>query len=60
MIHEHRHLLDWATWACALAAGISLANAALMVTFVAGMLSIILGAIRLHDRLRYGPSRGKE
>jgi hypothetical protein len=57
VFHEHRHLLDWLTWACALTAGISLANAALMVTFVAGLLSIILGAIRLHDRLKYGPAR---
>jgi len=57
MIHEHRHLLDWAVWVSAGVAAVSLTQAALLVTFIAGCLSIILGAFRLHDRLRYGPKR---
>lgn len=54
---DNRHALDWFTWTFAGIAAVSLTQAALIVTFIAGLLSIILGAIRLHDRLRYGPQR---
>lgn len=55
MIHEHRHLLDWAAMGLAGIAAISLSQAALTLTIIATCLSIILGLIRVHDRLRYGP-----
>lgn len=57
MIHEQRHLLDWLTWLCAGIAAVSLAQTALIVTIVSGFVGIILGGIRLHDRLKYGPRR---
>lgn len=58
MIHEHRHLLDWVMYGCAaLATGLTLANVALVMSAMAAAISIILGCIRLHDRLRYGPDR---
>lgn len=35
-------------------AGISLAQAALVMSLLAGAASFVLAAIRIHDRLRYG------
>lgn len=58
MIHDlsetAKHWLDVGVFTGAIVAGISLANAALVVTIIAGMLSILLGAIRLYDRVKYG------
>ena len=54
------HIADWAERGAYLFAGVavvSLAQAALWVTLLAGLLSIILGAVKLHDRLRYGPGK---
>jgi phage terminase Nu1 subunit (DNA packaging protein) len=33
---------------------VSLQQAAFAVTIIAGLISAILGAIKLHDRIRYG------
>jgi len=33
---------------------VSLQQAAFVVTIIAGLISALLGAIKLHDRLRYG------
>lgn len=58
MIHDlsnqAKHWLDVAAITGAIVAGVSLANAALVVTIIAGIISISLGLIRLHDRLKYG------
>jgi hypothetical protein len=56
-VHDHR-ILDTGAAAFAVIAGISFwQGIALAVTILAGLISITLGAIRIHDRLRYGPSR---
>lgn len=58
MIHEHKHLLDWAMWLSALLAGVlTLANVALFLSCVAALISIGCGAMKLYDRYRYGPMR---
>lgn len=49
-----KHWLDIGAVTGAVVAGISLANAALIVTLIAGLISIVLGLIRIHDRLKYG------
>jgi uncharacterized membrane protein (DUF485 family) len=49
-----KHWLDAAVVGGFVVAGISLAQAALVVTLIAGMISIALGMIRIHDRLKYG------
>ena len=55
---DHR-TLDAATWGFAALATVSFwQGLALAVTIVAGLISITLGAIRLHDRLRYGRRDG--
>jgi hypothetical protein len=55
---DSRHLLDGAAW---LSAGITAFSfwqgAALAITILAGAASFILAAIRIHDRLKYGPNR---
>ena len=54
-LHESAH--QWAERGAYLFAGVavvSLSQAALIVTIIAGLISITLGAIKLHDRLRYG------
>lgn len=48
---------EWAERGAYLFAGVavvSLQQAAFAVTIVAGLISAVLGAIKLHDRLRYG------
>jgi hypothetical protein len=57
MMQDHR-LLDTATGLFATVAVIGFwQGVALAVTIIAALISIALGAIRIHDRLRYGPSR---
>lgn len=54
-LHDAAH--TWAERGAYLFAGVavvSLSQAALIVTLLAGLISITLGAIKLHDRLRYG------
>jgi hypothetical protein len=41
-------------------AAISLAQAAYILTIAATVISIILGGFKLHDRIKYGPARGRE
>jgi hypothetical protein len=48
---------SWAERGAYLFAGVavvSLQQAAFAMTIVAGLISAILGAIKLHDRIRYG------
>ena len=59
MILQHLH--QWAERGAYLFAGValvSLQQTAFVVTILAGLVSLILGAIKLHDRIRFG--RGKE
>lgn len=60
MIHDNRHILDWLVWICAGVAAISLAQLAFLATALAGFASCALAAIRIHDRVKYGPSKGRE
>ena len=46
--------LDAAAIGSAVVAGISLAQTALMVTILAGLISIVLGVIRIYDRFTQG------
>ncbi len=48
--------IDLVTVSLAGVAAVSLSQAALAVTFGAGLISIVLGCIRIHDRLKYGRS----
>lgn len=54
---------SWAEKGAYLFAGVavvSLQQAAFAVTIIAGCISAILGAIKLHDRLKYGrPGEGE-
>lgn len=57
-MHDHNQWVERLAYVFAGIAAVSLAQAALAVTIVAGLLSIVLGAFRLHDRLKHGPSKG--
>ena len=49
-----RKALEGGAYLFAGVAAVSLSQAALIVTLLAGLLSAILAGIRIHDRLRYG------
>jgi hypothetical protein len=49
-----KHLIDFGTFAFAGAAAVTLNQVAVGVTIVAGVVSIILGAIRIYDRMKFG------
>jgi hypothetical protein len=53
-------LVDYMAGLLALVAGISLAQLALTLTVIATIGSISLIALRWHDRIKYGPPRGRE
>ena len=59
MTHEflngHRGLTDLLTFLCAGVAVVSLSQAALVLTIISTVIAIVLGGIRIHDRVRYGP-----
>jgi hypothetical protein len=55
LLNEHRGLTDLATFLCAGVAVVSLSQAAVLLTILSTIIAIILGGIRIHDRLRYGP-----
>jgi MFS superfamily sulfate permease-like transporter len=58
-LSEHgKRFIDIGAWLFAGVAAVSLAQTALIITILAGLVSIALGAIRLHDRIKYG--RGEE
>lgn len=60
MIHENRHLVEFAAWLCAGITAISLAQLAFVATALAGFSTFILAMIRVHDRWKYGPGRRGE
>lgn len=51
--------MDLVTFLCAGIAAVSLAQAAVVVSIIAGLVSIVLAGIRIHDRLKYGPTRNQ-
>ena len=56
MTHHH----DWTAIGTHLFAGVavvSLSQAALLLTCISAAIAIILGLIKLHDRLKYGPAK---
>jgi hypothetical protein len=51
--------VDVAIWATAgVSAGLTLANVAVVLSIIAAVISIAIGLLRLHDRLKYGPGKG--
>jgi hypothetical protein len=56
---EHKHLLDWLAWGFAGVAAVSLSQLSYIVTILAGCASIVLFMISVHDRVKYGPRRGR-
>jgi hypothetical protein len=62
MMHEMgdsaRKLIDFGSFSLAGVAVISLSQAALIVTILAGLASLILAGIRVYDRIKFGPHRG--
>jgi len=59
MSHDQQKLVEGAAYVFAGVAAISFAQLAYVVTIVAGIISAMLGVIRLHDRIRYGPVRDR-
>ena len=58
--HVSENVSHWAERGAYLFAGVavvSLSQTAFVLTIVATIISIILGGIKLHDRIRYGPSK---
>lgn len=54
---QTKRLLDLSSFLFAgIAGALTLANAALIVSIVAGMVSVMLGLIRIYDRVKYGRS----
>jgi hypothetical protein len=51
-----KHALDMMAFGAAVVAGITLANAALFMTFLAAICSVLWFLIRLYDRVKYGPN----
>jgi hypothetical protein len=55
---QTRHVVDATAWLFAGVAGVSFwQNFALGVTILAGMVSLLLGCLRIYDRIRFGPIR---
>jgi hypothetical protein len=59
MIHEHSQWIERLAYLFAGVAAVSLSQAALLVTLLAGLASLILASIRIHDRLKYGRGGGE-
>lgn len=58
-VSEHAH--QWAERGAYLFAGVavvSLQQAAFALTIVSTLIAIVLGCIKLHDRIKYGPQKG--
>ena len=59
-LNGHRGLTDLLTFLCAGVAVVSLSQAALIMSLLAAAMSLVLGAIRVHDRWKYGPGKRGE
>ena len=53
----HGQRLDWVAWGLGALAGVTLANAAYLATALAGFGSFIIICLRVHDRIKYGPTK---
>jgi hypothetical protein len=60
VIHEHSRLVEALAYLFGGIALFSLAQAAVVMSLLAAIVSVVLGGIRLHDRIKYGPARGRE
>lgn len=60
MNHEHGQWVERFAYLFAGVAAVSLSQAAYALTIIATLLSIILAVFKLHDRVKYGPVRGRE
>lgn len=62
MIHElsetTKHWLDLGAFTGVVVAGLTLANAALFMSFLAAACSVAWFIVRIHDRIKYGPTIG--
>lgn len=63
MIHDlsegTKHFLDFLALTGAVVAGISLASAAIFMSLLAATCSVIWFAVRIFDRIKYGPGMGE-
>jgi hypothetical protein len=60
MIHEHSRLVEALAYVFGGLALFSLTQAAVVMSLIAATVSVLLGGIRIHDRIKYGPARGRE
>lgn len=49
-----KRVAEFAAFLCAGVSAVSLSQAAVVISILAGLVSIVLGGIRIHDRLKYG------
>jgi hypothetical protein len=60
MIHDlsdaTKHWLDLVAFTGAIVAGFSLATAALFMSFLAALCSVLWFGVRIYDRIKYGPN----
>lgn len=62
-MNVHEHAASWAERFAYLFVGVaavSLSQAAYAMTILATALSVVLAIFKLHDRVKYGPARGRE
>ena len=58
MGNSHHLIIDTGAWGFAALATVSFwQGLGLAVTILAALASLILASIRIHDRIKYGPSR---
>lgn len=60
MTNDHGQWAERLAYLFAGVAAVSLSQAAYALTIIATLLSIILAGFKLHDRIKYGPARGRE
>jgi hypothetical protein len=60
MTSDHAQWTERLAYLFAGVAAVSLAQAAYALTIIATLLSIILAGFKLHDRIKFGPVRGRE
>jgi methyl coenzyme M reductase subunit D len=60
VIHEQSQWFERLAYLFTAVAAFSLSQAAYILTIVSTLIAIVLGGIKIHDRLKYGPARGRE
>ncbi len=56
MTQGHRSFVDWLVW---ISTGIAALGVNQILTAIAILVSIVLGCIRVYDRIKYGPNRSR-